>query len=70
MSVGLARRLFEYYQRTLLISNPVAPDQEMRESIRKFVEMFGFRIETCAGTMGILERTWEEARGSLSALTG
>jgi len=70
MSVDLARRLFEHYERTLLISNPVTSDQEMRESIREFVDTFGFRVETCAGTMDILERTWEEAKGSLSAQSG
>ncbi len=70
MSVDLARRLFEHYERTLLISNPVTSDQEMRESIREFVDTFGFRVETCAGTMDILERTWEEAKGSLSAQVG
>ncbi len=70
MSVDLAKRLFEHYERTLLISNPVTSDQEMRESIREFVDMFGFRIDTCTGTMDILKRTWEEAKGSLSALAG
>jgi hypothetical protein len=70
MSVDLARRLFEHYERTLLISNPVTSDQEMREGIREFVEMFDFRIEACVGTMDILERTWEEAKGSLGAQAG
>jgi hypothetical protein len=65
VSMDLARRMFEHYERTLLISNPVMSDQEMQESIREFVDEFGFRIETCAGTMGILSQTWEEAKGSL-----
>jgi hypothetical protein len=65
VSMDLARRMFEHYERTLLISNPVMSEQKMRQSIREFVDEFGFRIETCAGTMGILTRTWEEAKGSL-----
>ncbi len=57
--------MFEHYERTLLISNPVMSNEEMREDIREFVEMFGFRVEACQGTMSILQRTWEEARRSL-----
>ena len=70
VSLDLARRMFEHYERTLLISNPVMSDQKMQEAIEEFVDTFGFRIETCAGTMGILTRTWEEAKGSLRAQAG
>jgi hypothetical protein len=65
VSLDLAKRMFEHYERTLLLSSPVMSDQMMQESIREFVDQFGFRMETCPGTMGILERTWEEAKGSL-----
>ena len=64
VSVKIAKRMFEHYERTLLISNPVVSDEEMREDIREFVEMFGFRVEACQGTMSILQRTWEEAKES------
>jgi hypothetical protein len=75
VSLDIARRMFEHYERTLLISNPVMSDQEMRDSIQEFVDTFGLRIEACQGTMSILQRTWEEARRSLrpgqsEALTG
>jgi hypothetical protein len=65
MGVEMAKRLFEHYQRALLISNPVMSDQEMRESIEEFVDTFGLRIETCQGTLGTLETTWQAAKGSL-----
>ena len=70
VSIDLARRMFKHYERTLLISNPVMSDRKMRESVREFVDVFGFRIETCAGTIDILTRTWQEAKGSLEALGG
>jgi hypothetical protein len=65
VSVKIAKRMFEHYERTLLISNPVVSNEEMREDISEFVETFGFRVEACQGTMSILHRTWEEARRSL-----
>jgi hypothetical protein len=40
----------------------------MRRSIREFVELFGFRTEACEGTMGILMRTWEEAKNYLQPI--
>jgi len=65
VSMDIARRMFEHYERTLLISNPVLSDEEMREAVREFVEMFGLRVEACQGTMNILQSTWQEAKTSL-----
>ncbi|HEM61844.1 MAG TPA: DUF1638 domain-containing protein [Chloroflexi bacterium] len=65
VSLEMARRMFQHYARTLLISNPVMSDQEMQESIQEFVDTFGFRIEACQGTISILQTTWQEARDSL-----
>jgi hypothetical protein len=65
VSLEIARRMFQHYERTLLISNPVMSDQEMRKNIQEFVDTFGFRVETCQGTMSILQRTWQEAKDSL-----
>ena len=61
VSIEMAKRMFENYERTLVISSPVMSEEEMRHGIREFVEMFGFRIEACDGTMDILKKTWEEA---------
>jgi hypothetical protein len=70
VSVDIARRMFEHYERTLLISSPVMPNEEMREGIREFVETFGFRVETCEGTTRILRDTWEQAKESTGFRTG
>jgi hypothetical protein len=67
VSMEMARRMFEHYERTLVISSPVMSEEEMRQGIREFVEMFGFRIERCMGTMSILSRAWEEAKRYLQA---
>jgi len=69
VSMDIARRMFEHYERTLLISNPVLSDQEMREGIREFVETFGFRVETCEATTRILRDTWEAAKRSVGFRT-
>jgi hypothetical protein len=65
VSMDIARRMFEHYERTLLISSPVMPEEEMRQGIGEFVETFDFRIETCGGTLDILKRTWQEAKDSV-----
>jgi hypothetical protein len=64
VSVKIAKRMFEHYERTLLISNPVMSNEEMREGIREFVDTFGFCVETCDGTIRILKDTWELAKES------
>lgn len=65
VSIEMAKRMFENYERTLVISSPVMSEEEMRQGIGEFVEMFGFRIEACDGTLDILKRTWDEAKDSL-----
>ena len=65
VSIEMAKRMFEHYERTLVISSPVMSEGEMRQGIGEFVDMFDFRIEACEGTMDILERTWQEAKVSV-----
>jgi hypothetical protein len=67
VNLEMARRMFEHYERTLVISSPVMSEEEMRRSIGEFVELFNFRVETCEGTLSILTRAWEEAKGCLRA---
>lgn len=67
VSLEIARRMFEHYERTLLISNPVMSDHEMQSAIQDFVDMFGFRIEACQGTMRLIESTWQQAKSFLRA---
>jgi hypothetical protein len=65
VNVDIARRMFEHYERALLISNPVMSDGDMQQEIEEFVEMFGFRIETCGGTLDILKGAWQAAKDSV-----
>ena len=58
-------RLFARYERSLIIPTPVTSEEEMRENIREFNEIFGFRNEVRKGTPGVLDRTWEAAKKSL-----
>jgi hypothetical protein len=69
-SMDIARRMFEHYERTLLISSPVMSNEEMQEGILEFVETFGLRVETCEGTAGILKNMWGLAKESTGFRTG
>ncbi len=62
----MARRLFKNYERSLLIPTPVMSQEEMRKNAEAFSQMFGFRTEYRAGTMHILNETWQRAKGFLS----
>lgn len=62
--VEFARRMFGManYERSLLIPNPVLSENEMRENIEEFNQLFGFRTEVRQGTMDILDNTWKSAK--------
>ncbi|MBW1851803.1 MAG: DUF1638 domain-containing protein [Deltaproteobacteria bacterium] len=62
ISVDMARRLFEHYERSLLIPTPVMSKEEMRKNVEEFNSLFGFRCEEREGTMEILNKTWKEAK--------
>ncbi|MBL7212706.1 MAG: DUF1638 domain-containing protein, partial [Desulfobacteraceae bacterium] len=62
VSVDMAKRLFEHYERSLLIPTPVMAKEEMRENIEEFNQLFGFRTEVRQGTMDILDKTWQSAK--------
>ncbi len=62
MSVDMAKRLFEHYERSLLIPTPVMPEEEMRKNVEEFNNLLEFRCETREGTMRILDKTWKEAK--------
>jgi hypothetical protein len=63
VSVDMAKRLFEHYERSLLIPTPVMAKEEMRKNIEEFNQLFGFRTEVRQGTMDILDKTWQSAKG-------
>ncbi len=62
--VEFARRIFGManYERSLLIPNPVLSENEMRENIKEFNQLFGFRTEVRQGTLDILDNTWKSAK--------
>ncbi len=70
VSMDIARRMYEPYERTLLISSPVMSNEEMEEGILEFVETFGFRVEVCEGTTCILRDMWGLAKESTGFRTG
>ncbi|MBL7178114.1 MAG: DUF1638 domain-containing protein, partial [Desulfobacteraceae bacterium] len=65
VSVDMAKRLFEHYERSLLIPTPVMGKEEMRNNIEEFNQLFGFRTEIRQGTMDILDKTWQSIKDYL-----
>jgi len=70
MSLEIAKRLFKHYERSLLISTPIMPLEEMRRNSDPFNERFGFRTEVCEGTLELLQKTWDSAKAFLICKTG
>ena len=69
LSVDMAKRLFRHYERSLLISTPIMPQDEMSQNIKEFNKLFGFREEAREGTLSILNDTWRKAKSFLSLKT-
>ena len=65
----LAKRLFQYYERSLLIQTPIMGLEEMKQNIADFNEMFGFRTDVCTGGNGILTKTWDSVKAYLHSKT-
>ena len=70
VSVDMAKRLFEHYERSLLIPTPVMSKGEMRKNVEEFNNLFEFRCEAREGTMNLLYETWENAKAFLGFATG
>ena len=66
LSVDMARRLFKNYERSLLISTPIASLEEMKQNSKAFNALFGLRSEVCKGTLSILQETWDTAKQYLN----
>ena len=69
LSPEMAKRLFKHYERSLLISTPIMPLEEMKKNSTAFNELFGLRTEVCKGTLSILNKTWNAAKKHLKAKT-
>jgi len=68
-NIKFAKRIFEAYERSLIIATPVLPTDQIREDIEEFNQMFGFRTEVREGTLEILATTWEGAKKALCSLS-
>ena len=68
LSVDMARRLFKDYERSLLISTPIMPLEEMKQNSKAFNELFGLRTEVCKGTLSILRKAWDTAKIHLNSI--
>lgn len=69
ISIDMAKRLFKDYKRSLLITSPVMPTEEMRQKAKPFNDMFDTRTEYRPGTLSILRKTWETAKSHLKSLS-
>lgn len=69
LSPEMAKRLFKHYERTLLISTPIMPLEDMRQNSEPFNELFGLRTEVCKGTLSVLNKTWDRAKKHLKSKT-
>jgi hypothetical protein len=67
LSIDLAKRLFQHYERSLLISTPIMSEDKMSQNVREFNKLFGFRQEARKGTLSILNDTWTKAKALLNA---
>ena len=67
LSIDMAKRLFQHYERSLLISTPIMSEEKMSQNVKEFNKLFGFREEVCKGTLSILNDTWRKAKALLKA---
>jgi hypothetical protein len=61
-SPEIFKEMFKYYERSLMVTTPTMPLVEMKKNSAEFNAKFGFRTETCKGTLDILHETWNQAK--------
>jgi hypothetical protein len=62
MSPEIFKEMFKHYERSLMVTTPTMSLEDMKKNSAEFNERFGFRTETCKGTLGILHQTWNSAK--------
>jgi len=65
-NIKFAKRMFEAYERSLIIETPVLSTDRIKENIDEFNHLFGFRTEVREGTLEILRETWKRAKCGFS----
>jgi hypothetical protein len=58
----IQRRMFQNYERSLLLPTKVLAESEMRANIEAFNAKFGLRTESTPGSLALLEKAWQEAK--------
>lgn len=58
----VAKRLFDGYERSLLIKTPIMSEKQMQINSEAFSRMFGFRTVSRHGTLEILYEAWNQAK--------
>jgi hypothetical protein len=70
LSVDMARRLFQNYERSLLVPTPIMSEETMKQNAAEFNSLFGLREETRPGTLDILIDSYISAKKFLGAGDG
>jgi hypothetical protein len=63
----MAKRLFAHYERTLLVSTPVMPQDEMKQRANEFSQLFGLCVQERQGTLDILSQAGKDAKTYLES---
>ena len=63
---NMARRLLNRYKRSLLVVTPVMSRDDMERNVKDFNELFDLRLETCVGTLDLLNDAWNAAKTYLT----
>ena len=69
LSLEMAKRMLAHYERSLLLLTPLMPEDQMKQNVEEFNEMFDLRVEARPGTLDILDRAWRAAKESLNSQT-
>ncbi|MDP3177975.1 MAG: DUF1638 domain-containing protein, partial [Spirochaetaceae bacterium] len=60
-----AKRMFDRYERALMILTPAMTEDEMRHGAEPFARELGLRLDTRQGSLEILFSSWQSAKASL-----
>lgn len=69
MSNKMAKRIFKHYKRTLLISNPVMEESQMKENIHEFNSLFHCYSDISQGSMDMLTDAWQTAKAHVMKIS-
>jgi hypothetical protein len=65
----MMKRMMAGYERSLLLPNPVASEEELALGIQEFNKVYGLRTEVRPGSLDILERAWTSAKQLVREVT-